>query len=212
MADPVKAVVFDFGGVFTPSPFHAVGQVARDLGTTRERLLEVVFGPYSSDTDHPWHKLERGEVSMEEAREAILGLGAERGFDADVYTIFAQMGSAGSIRPEFVEHAREARQGGRRVGLLTNNVAELREHWRKMLPVDELFDDVVDSSEVGMRKPDPRIFALACARLGVDPSQAVFLDDHEGNVAASRRAGLVGVLVDDDGEAALDELRRLLAG
>ena len=212
MPDSIEAILFDFGGVFTPSPFVAVGAVATELGTTRERLIEVVFGPYSSDTDHPWHRLERGEVSMEDAREEILGLGMPHGFQADVYTVFAKMGSAGAIRSEFVDSARAAREAGLRVGLLTNNVAELREHWRQMLPVDELFHDVVDSSEVGMRKPDPRIFALACERLGVEPSRSVFLDDHDGNVLAAQNAGLRGILVGEDGTEALRELALVLAG
>lgn len=210
MGQRFDAVLFDFGGVFTGSPFHAVADMAAELGTSPDRLVNVVFGSYSSDTDHPWHRLERGELSIEKAREDILGLGSEHGFEADLYKLFGAMASSSGIRDQLVECVRGLRQEGFRTGLLTNNVAEFREHWRATLPVDELFHDVVDSSEVGMRKPDLRIFALACERLSVEPKRAVFLDDHPGNIDAAHAAGLVAVLVDEDPAHALAELDRLL--
>lgn len=210
MQGPFDAVLFDYGGVFTGSPFDAVASLAADLGTTAERLTEVVFGSYSSDTDHPWHRLERGEVAIEEARHAILALGAAHGFEADLYRLFGAMAASGGIRAEVVDCARDLRRQGFRTGLLTNNVAEFREHWKATLPVEEIFDDVVDSSEVGMRKPDLRIFALACERLSVPPERSLFLDDHPGNVDAARRAGLEALLVEDDPAGALAELDRIL--
>ena len=88
----------------------------------------------------------------------------------------------------------------------------LGDGWRSMLPVDELFDAVIDSAHVGMRKPDPRIFALALHQLGgIAPDKAVFLDDFHGNVAAAERIGLRGILVEDDFRPALEALRALLA-
>ncbi len=210
MSDRYDAVLFDFGGVFTGSPFSAVGDMAGDLGTSPDRLVEVVFGSYSSDTDHPWHRLERGELPIEEARQAILDLGSTHGFQADLYTLFSAMASSSGIRNELVDCVRGLRRDGMRTGLLTNNVAEFREHWRGTLPVEELFHDVVDSSEVGMRKPDLRIFALACTRLDVEPARAIFLDDHPGNVDAAQRAGLEALLVGEDPAGALAELDRLL--
>lgn len=210
MAREFEAVLFDFGGVFTGSPFHAVSGMAKELGTTPDLLIDVVFGSYSSDTDHPWHCLERGELSIEDARLSILELGGEHGIEADLYKLFGAMASSSGVRTQLVECARSLREAGLRTGLLTNNVAEFREHWRASLPVDELFHDVVDSSEVGMRKPDPRIFALACERLTVDPGCAVFLDDHPGNIDAAQKAGLVAVLVEDDPTGALAELDQIL--
>lgn len=206
-----QAVLFDFGGVFTASPFVAAGRIAAELGTSADRLVEVVFGSYSEDTDHPWHRLERGELTIEDARQAILALGAEQGFEADLYKLFGAMGSAGGVREELVECVRGVKREGLRTGLLTNNVAEFREHWRAMIPIDEIFDDVVDSSEVGMRKPNPRIFTLACERLSVEPARSVFLDDHPGNIDAAKRVGLEAVLVGEAHQDALRELARLLA-
>ena len=94
---------------------------------------------------------------------------------------------------------------------MTNNALEFRERWRASLPLDELFDVVVDSSEEGVRKPDPRIFELALERLGgIEPARSVFLDDHPGNIAACEAVGIRGVLVADDPSGALAEVDRLL--
>ena len=98
-----------------------------------------------------------------------------------------------------------------RTALCTNNVKEGSKAWRERVPVDDLFDAVVDSSEVGMRKPDPRIFAHTLELLDIaDPRRAIFLDDHPGNIAGAERAGLVGLLVGDPAEAVI-ALDRLLA-
>ncbi len=212
MSSIFDAVLFDFGGVFTPSPFDAVSSMAAGLGTSPEKLTEVVFGSYSEDSDHPWHRLERGELPLESARSEILRLGEDNGFEADVHKLFAAMGGGGLIREELVACVRALRRRGMRTGLLTNNIAEFREHWRAALPVGELFDDIVDSSEVGIRKPDRRIYRLACERLEVVPERTVFLDDHPGNVDAAQHAGLVALLVGADPAEALAELERTLDG
>ncbi|MBM4267922.1 MAG: HAD family phosphatase [Deltaproteobacteria bacterium] len=205
-----RGVLFDYGGVFTPSPFSAVAALAAEIGTESDLLVEVVFGSYEDDTDHPWHRLERGEITVQDARTGVQELGAARGFEADLFKFFAAMGGSGGIRQDLVACVRGLREMGLRTGLLTNNVAEFREYWRKSLP-EGIFDDVVDSSEVGLRKPDPRIFALACERLGIEPHQAIFLDDHPGNIRGARAAGLEAVLVEEDPSGALRELERLLA-
>jgi putative hydrolase of the HAD superfamily len=116
-------------------------------------------------------------------------------------------GTGGDVRADMVERTRRLRVEGYRTALITNNVAEFREYWRAMLPLDELFDVVIDSSEVGMRKPDPRIFELALTQLGgIDPTRSVFLDDYPGNITAAEALGMHGVLV----EATYDDaIRRL---
>ena len=93
-----------------------------------------------------------------------------------------------------VVHRIRALQGdGIRLALLTNNVREFGDAWRSTFPVDDLFEVVVDSSHVGMRKPDPRIYLLTCERIGVDPEAAVFLDDNRDNVEAARALGMDAV-------------------
>ena len=107
----------------------------------------------------------------------------------------------------------ELRAEGYKTGLVTNNVKEASGQWRAIVPVEDLFDAIVDSSEVGMRKPNPAIFLHALDLLGgVAPASAVFLDDAPGNVAGARRAGLHAILVDPaDRAGAIDELDELLA-
>jgi epoxide hydrolase-like predicted phosphatase len=210
MAPKLRAVLWDYGGVFSGSPFHAMAGVAQKQGVDPQRFLELVFGPYDHDTDHPWHRLERGELTLEVARAEIIALGQAEGIDSDPFHLFTAMGGGGT-RSDVVEFARDVKRSGVATALVTNNAVEFRDYWRRSIPIDELFHHVIDSSEVGMRKPNPRIFELALERLGgIDPASAVFVDDWPGNVEAARRVGLHGVLVTEDYAAALAELHPLL--
>lgn len=220
MSHAVKAVLFDFGGVFTDSPFHTVAAFGEELGVAPEVVTHIVFGSYEHDGDHPWHQLERGEISLDSAREAILLLGKASDLHTDIYELFARMAgnNAGADRRQpLVERVRSLRQAGYPTGIVTNNVKEFGEGWRALIPVDELFDFVVDSSSAGVRKPDPRIFEMALARLGdmapqaIAPQQVVFLDDYQANVDAARTLGLQGITVGPDLLTAIAELDDLLA-
>lgn len=207
----IDAVVFDLGGVFTPSPFAALRAVGDDKGADFLTALDIVFGPYDSDTDHPWHRAERGQLSFEECRAEIRALSLERGHDLDLLEVVAALGGAGGMRDDVVELTRAVRASGRRTALLTNNIVEGRPWWRPKLPLDELFDAVVDSSEVGMRKPDPAVYLHTLALIDVVPERAVFVDDYAGNVAAAEAIGMVGIVVDEvDHVPAMDRLRELL--
>ena len=213
MSRPYDAVLFDFGGVFTDSPFGAFEDAARELGADPREVLEIVFGPYDLDTDHPWHRLERGELGLAEARSAIIALGQERGVSLDPLQVLARMSGGSGAREGLVVRTRTLRREGYKTALVTNNAREFRASWRPLLPLDELFDAVVDSSEVGMRKPNPAIFHHALAAVGgVPAARSIFLDDHPGNIAAARRIGMQGVLVGDDPAEALGALERLLRG
>lgn len=205
----VQAVLFDFGGVFMASPFAAVRAFGVQQGIDPDRVLELLFGAYDRDTDHPWHRLERGELSLLAARQAIMELGAPE-HRIDLFEALGSLRDA-SVRADVVEMARGARARGVKTAIVTNNIREFGDGWRAMLPVDELFDVVVDSAHVGVRKPDPRIFRLALERLGVvAPETAVFLDDFPGNVAAAERLGMRGILVEDDHRPAMRALSALL--
>jgi putative hydrolase of the HAD superfamily len=215
MSGKIKAVLFDFGGVFTDSPFHAVHAYGEALGIGAREVTGIVFGSYENDGDHPWHQLERGEITLESAREQILNIGLERDARVDIYELFATMagnnGGAADRQP-LVERVRSLRQEGYATGIITNNVVEFGDGWRAMIPVDELFDFVVDSSSVGVRKPDPRIFEIALRQLGdLTPGQVVFLDDYQANVDAARELGLRAITVGTDLRAVIEELDALLA-
>ena len=210
----IEAFLFDFGGVFTDSPFAAVEDFGRTIGADPNRVSTIVFGSYENDGEHPWHRLERGEIALEAARECILALGRERGLEVDIYQLFARMagnGAGAGARDALVETVRGLRDAGYRTGIITNNVREFGDGWRALIPVEELFEFVVDSSHVGVRKPDRRIFDLALEQLGrPDPARCVFLDDHPANVAAAQALGMLAIHVGPDPAATVEAIERLL--
>ncbi len=211
MSRPVEVVLFDFGGVFTESPFSAVEAMARDLGLDVARFAELMFGAYHLDTDHPWHQLERGEISFDQAREAIMALGQQAGMPVDPVDLLMRMAGGNLVREPMVQTLRDIKAAGYPVGIITNNVKEFRDGWRSLIPVDELVDRVFDSSELGVRKPDPAIYRQALQGMGnIDPRRAVFLDDVEQNVLSARDIGLHGIHVLDDATPAMRQLRQLL--
>jgi epoxide hydrolase-like predicted phosphatase len=211
MTTELKAVMFDFGGVFTDSPFHAFTAYGLKIGASDQQVSDIVFGGYGLDGDHPWHQVERGEISLEKAREDILALGREQGLNVDIWEVFMAMAeNGGGLRQELVDYVPLIRAAGLATGIITNNVVEFREHWRGMLPVEELFDFVVDSSEVGMRKPNPAIFKRALEIGGLAPEQVIFLDDYEGNVIAASALNIRSILVDGDGAKTVADLDEVL--
>ena len=141
---------------------------------------------------------------------AAIAEAERRGFAFDARAFFGTMRDDGVDRTIVVDKVRELKAAGVRNGIITNNAKEFSEGWRAMLPVDDLFDLVVDSCQVGMRKPNPAIYRLALERMGgVAPEAAVFLDDFAPNVDAARAVGLHGVVVVDPGDAMAD-LDRIL--
>jgi epoxide hydrolase-like predicted phosphatase len=175
--------------------------------------MEIMLGPGGTDGDHPWHRLERGEIPLRQARDAILDLGrSQHDLEVDIYRFFNDMPRDGGIRQQLVERVRHLRRDGYSTALLTNNIREFGQAWRAMLPVEELFDLVVDSSEEGVRKPDHAIFRLTLERLGgVPPRRALFLDDFEGNLIAAEAVGMQTIHVGTDISEAIDDLDRLLS-
>jgi putative hydrolase of the HAD superfamily len=204
------AVLFDFGGVLVASPFEAMLTAAAP-DADPEVILHLMLGDYGADGDHPWHQAERGEVSILEWVTHVRDAAAEAGIDIDLMSMRGMMGEL-PVHDEMVDAVRRLKASGYRTAIVTNNVREASASWRERLPLAELFDVVVDSSEVGMRKPNPAIFAHALELLEVtDPARAIFLDDHPANVEGARRAGMTALLVDDPA-AAVAALDATLAG
>lgn len=198
----ITTVLFDFAGVLTTSPWGAMTEAGGGN-------IELLIGVYEEDSDHPWHRVERGELGIAEWAVEVSQLGAEAGVEIDFTPLQSLLGNM-TVHAQVVDRIRELRSEGYLLGLITNNVREGSASWRALIPVDELFDVVIDSSEVGMRKPNPAIFHHALALLGgVEPGAAVFLDDSPGNVAGAQRAGLHAIHVDDPDDA-LAELDALL--
>ncbi|MBV8161845.1 MAG: HAD family phosphatase [Acidimicrobiia bacterium] len=208
---PVEAVLFDFGGVFTESPFLAAHEAGVELGIDVDVAFDLCFGAYHDDGDHPWHRLERGELTLEDARQALRTMAAARGYDVDPVEFLMRLAREDVQREPVVARARAIRAGGIRTALVTNNVLEFGDGWRSLVPVDELFDAVIDSCHAGVRKPDPRIYRLALDAVRARAEAAVFLDDHPANVAAAEALGMRGIVVGRDRIEAFDRLDALLA-
>jgi len=208
----IDAVIYDFGGVFMGSPFEALRRLGDDKGMATQLTFDIVFGPYGDDTDHPWHRAERGELDLMTARHQIRMLGAEHDLEVDLFEMLKYMGSDGTVRDAMVDSVKRARAAGCKTAILTNNIVEGRDFWRPLIPLDELFDVVVDSSEIGMRKPDPRIYLHTLALLGgIAPERALFLDDFEGNVKGAQAIGMLAVLVEPDPTAAIARIDEALS-
>ena len=207
----ITAVVFDYGGVFTPSPFAAAHAYATEQGADPEVLVRIVFGTYGTDSDHPWHRLERGELTFVDALTEIGEEAAAAGVRFDAGEMFGAMVDDDVDRTVVTESVRSLRARGISTAILTNNIREYGDHWRRRRGADDLFDTVVDSCREGGRKPNPAIYELTLTRLDVqDPLQVVFLDDFEGNVVAARGVGMHGIVVGPDPRLAIEELHALI--
>ncbi|MCX2979248.1 HAD family phosphatase [Halieaceae bacterium IMCC14734] len=203
----IQTVFFDFGGVFTFSPFSVVDDFGIQRGAAPGQFAEIMFGSYHIDGDHPWHRLERGEMSLESCREEIIALGQLQGFEVDLYEVFGSLPRDGGLRTELVDKVVQLQQRDFGLAIITNNVREFSDGWRSLFPVDELFEQVIDSSFEGVRKPNPAIFELALQRMGdVSARQSLFLDDHPANVAAAQALGFNAILVDEDSARVLAEI------
>jgi putative hydrolase of the HAD superfamily len=211
-AAPIEAVLFDFGGVFTESPFLAAHEAGIELGIDVDVAFDLCFGSYHVDGDHPWHRLERGEMTLEDARTELKRLASEQGYDVDPIDFLMRLAREDHQREAVVARALAVKARGVRTACVTNNILEFGEGWRSLVPVDELFDAVVDSCQTGVRKPDPRIFRLGLDAVDVDAEAAVFLDDHPANVAAAEALGIRGIVVGRDRLEAFDRLDELLGG
>jgi epoxide hydrolase-like predicted phosphatase len=202
----IDAALFDFGGVLVRE--GSVNDFARIAPHADPAIvLHHAIGPYHEDDDHPWHRVERGELEMVEWYALTVTALAEVGIEV----VVASSGSVAFTPNEpVVDAVRAVRAAGGRTAVVTNNVRELSHTWRPVLPLDELFDTVVDSCEVGLRKPNPAIYRLACERLGVAPERAVLLDDIESNLRGAEAAGLRAIHVTPDPTAAVEALHDLL--
>lgn len=207
----IRHLFFDFGGVFTYSPFSAVDNFGIQRGAAPGQFAEIMFGSYHVDGDHPWHRLERGEMSLEDCRNEIIALGQQQGLDVDMYEVFGSLPRDGGLRTELVDKVAQLQRQGYSLAIITNNVREFSDGWRSLFPVDELFEQVIDSSFEGVRKPNPGIFELALERMGgVAAAESLFLDDHPANVAAAQALGFHAILVDEDSARVLADIDRHL--
>jgi putative hydrolase of the HAD superfamily len=195
-------VLFDFGGVLIDSPLDAFTAYERRHGIPEGFIRQVNA---TNHLDNAWARFERNECDFDEFCAAFADETAAAGHRVDARAVFALL--TGAPRPPMVEALRRLRPHFR-TGLLTNNFATplVADGHDELLA---LFDVVVASAEVGIRKPDPRFYLLACEQLGVEPGRAVFLDDLGINLKPARALGMRTIKVIDV-DRAVDELQDVL--
>jgi epoxide hydrolase-like predicted phosphatase len=197
----IRALISDFGGVLTTPLIECFVAYQRESGVQLEELgVAMLRVMEKNDGRHPLFELEKGAMSED---DFVRQIGAELGRELDTMreVYFANL-HPNEPMIEYLRGVRDA--GGVRLGLLTNNVREWEPLWRAKLPdVDELFEVVVDSAFVGMRKPDPRIYELTLERMGggLRFEECAFLDDIEVNCDAARELGMVAVHFRDNDQA-----------
>jgi putative hydrolase of the HAD superfamily len=209
----LRGAIFDFGGVMTESLFRR----RRDADPDVVSLLVFFFNDLRSvyhlpTSTHDLHLLETGQLTEIEFFRRLCARHEEAGgphIDPERVRalLFAERAEASAA---MVDTVRQLRAAGYRTALLTNNAREWEPMWRSLIPVDELFDVVVDSSAVGLRKPDPRIYELTCSRLGLQPEECIFVDDLECNIDAAAALGMEVVHCTDPTTASEVVAQRLL--
>jgi len=200
----IRGVIFDIGGVVVDSPLQVIREYERERGFPTNAVNRAVV---ASGVTGAWSRLERGELGLEAFYAPFEADCRAHGLAVDAREIMRRIQGATDVRPAMLGAIRRIRARGLRVGALTNN-------WRRegVGPEPGLrdhFDAFVESSVVGLRKPDPRIYELACRELGVAPAEAAFLDDIGFNLKAARALGMTTLQVDDPARALVD-LEQLL--
>lgn len=204
----VRAVLFDFGGVILSSPFEAFGRFEKERGLPDGFLRRV--NAVDPDTN-AWARLERSELDLDGFGDAFASESEAQGHRVDGRDVLGLL--RGDLRPEMVEAVRRCSER-LLTGLLTNNVVSMQ---AVDMPAESddhagvlgLFDVIVESSKVGVRKPDVRFYEIACELLDVVASEAVFLDDLGVNLKPARALGMTTIKVDDPA-LAIAELETLV--
>jgi putative hydrolase of the HAD superfamily len=205
----IRAVISDFGGVLTNPLWEAFAAWNERVGADPGVLGMAMQKATEERGESPLYALERGELSESEFTALIEAhLPYEIRLDGFREVWFSHL----HPNEPMIELMRDLRGRGFRMAILTNNVREWEPLWRAKLPVDEIFELVVDSAFVGMRKPDPAIYELTLERLrGVRAEECLFVDDVDVNCVAARELGMTVVHYQSAGQA-IAEIERALAG
>ena len=198
----IRAVVFDFGGVILTSPFEAFARYEEANGLPEGFLRGL--NTRNPDTN-AWARLERSEVDLAGFAALFEAEAREQGHEVDGMAVLGLLG--GAVRPEMVEALRRCHER-LKTAMLTNNFVVaggkplVREDGTVAEPspvsaVLEHFDVIVESSRAGVRKPDPAIYEMVCRELGIEPAEAVFLDDLGVNLKPARAMGMTTIKVTD---------------
>ena len=207
----IQCVVSDFGGVLTSPLVESFMAFQDQTGIGTETLGRAMRAAAEANGENPLFEMERGEITevaflerLTEHLEPLLGHPPEMHRFKEIYFEALQP------NPEMIDLMRELKEEGYRMAMLTNNVQEWEPLWRSMLPVDEIFETVVDSGFVGCRKPESKIYALTLERVEMPAESCLFVDDVEVNCEGAHRAGMNAVHFRDN-EQAIAEIRTALS-
>jgi len=193
-----KAVLWDFGGVLTTSPFESFNRFEIDRNLPKDFIRSINA---TNPETNAWAQLESSEISIEEFDDKFAQEAAALGYEVRGQEVLTLL--SGQIRPEMVK-ALEIIKQTLKVGCITNNVksagegpgmANTTERATEVANVMALFDTIIESSKTGIRKPDPKIYEIACEEMGIQPNDAVFLDDLGINLKPARALGMTTIKV-----------------
>lgn len=196
----VEAVIWDFGGVFTSSPFEAFNRLEEEKGLPKDLIRRV----NATNPDHnAWALFERNEIDADGFDKLFLEESTALGHPIRGAEMLPRL--SGQLRPRMVEALKACKAAGFKVGCITNNVVSTHSPGQDegqrmagaMAQVMPLFDAIIESSKAGVRKPDPRIYQMMCELLGVEPGVCVYLDDLGINCKPAAQLGMKAIKVID---------------
>jgi len=205
-----QAVIWDFGGVFTTSPFEAFARYEREKGLP-ENLIRQINS--ANPLENAWARFERSELDLDQFDVEFANEARALGHHVPGRDIIALL--AGDFRPEMIEALRRIKRSGLKTGCITNNVPANTSDTREgrtlyAREIMEMFDHLIESSKIGIRKPNPRIYEMMCEELTVEPDRCIYLDDLGMNLKPARAMGMATIKV-ESGPQAIGELEKLLA-
>jgi putative hydrolase of the HAD superfamily len=187
----IRAIVSDFGGVLTTPLLNSFAAIQDDIGISAESLGLAMRNGLAEGEELPLFRLERGEISEDEFIEHLTdGLESILGHRPHLHHFRHMFFDALDPNEPMIELMRELQARGLTMALLTNNVREWEPLWRPMLPIDEIFETVVDSAFVGCRKPEARIYELTLERIGMPAEACLFIDDLTTNCEGAEAIGM----------------------
>jgi putative hydrolase of the HAD superfamily len=203
-----QAVIWDFGGVFTSSPFEAFTRYERERGLP-ENLIRQING--ANPLENAWARFERSEIDLDRFDEEFAKEARAMGHHVPGKDIIALL--AGDFRPEMIAALKTIKEG-HKTGCITNNVPSNHSGSREgralyAREIMEMFDHVIESSKIGIRKPNPRIYEMMCEALSVEPEACIYLDDLGMNLKPAKAMGMTTIKV-ESGPQAIAELEKAL--
>ena len=210
MSSP-RAVISDFGGVLTSPLMDSFAAFQDSSGISLEALGSAMAAVAARDGVNPLFELETGRLTEAAFLGSLAGeLTAQLGKPVELHGFGERYFEHLHPNEPMIDYMRSLRTRGHKLAICTNNVREWESRWRAMLPIDEIFDVVVDSAFVGTRKPEPRIYEITLERIGAAPEEAVFIDDIEVNCDAARALGIRSVWFQSNDQA-ISEIEAALA-